>query len=421
MKYFDNEIEQCVLGCMIIDPSVIPNITNAVQETDFWNEFNRELYRAILNLVSAKKTPDIVTLNSETGSKDPVYVASITDIVPTAANWKYYTDKMKRLSMARDFSILLEECKLFDPENIETMLAKFTSESAKIAESSGGSDVRSARDFVLPMIESVEDAIKHRGTISGLDTGLNNLNDILDGIQSEYIVLGARASIGKTALAINIAKNMARKNIKVGYFSLEMSGKALMMRILSDLTGIEARALRNGFLSDSNAKRVCSIGLEMSNFPLYIVDNIRGDFDKILAKSRFMVRCLGVKILFIDHASLIRYSDQRMKRYEQFTCISNELQALQRELNIPIVVLAQLGRESEGKVPTLADLRESGSFEQDADTVVLLHRERAKEKEQTNIETDAIVAKNRNGACGRAELIFMPQYIRFVDKAKDQR
>jgi replicative DNA helicase len=269
--------------------------------------------------------------------------------------------------------------------------------------------------MMLGVINKLEKAVRFRGAISGIDTGFSDLNNVLDGIQNEYIILGARASIGKTALAVNIAKNMVRKNIPVGYFSLEMSGESLMMRMLSDETTVQARILRSGMIGDSQLKSINNKGCDMAEYPLYVMDKTRGELTKIISKSRYMVRVMGVKCLFIDHASLIRHPDRKMKRYEQFSEISNEIQALQRELNVPIILLAQLGRESEGKNPTLADLRESGGFEQDADTVMLMHRERKLPEGARFIETDIDIAKNRNGACGVVKLLFFPEYIRFAN------
>ncbi|OPZ41327.1 MAG: Replicative DNA helicase [Bacteroidetes bacterium ADurb.BinA104] len=366
-----------------------------------------------------KREINIVTLNAETGSKFPADIAMLTDVIPSGANWAYYADRVKKLAQLRAFGELSERMHEVNIENIGEKLNEFSSTATMIAQSIGG-NVKSARDFLLPMLESIEEAVRRKTEYSGYDTGLSSLNDVVDGLQKEYIIIGARASIGKTALGINIARALVRKGVKVGIFSLEMSGKALMLRMLSDICNLQAGMMKNGMFRTGGMEKINTQGLEMADWPLYLVDDTRGEFDKIIAKTRYMVRVLGVQVIIIDHASLMKFRDRRLQRYEQFSEMSNELQNLQRELNIPIVVMAQLGRDAEGKRPTIADLRESGAFEQDADQIWILHRERAQSADETSIPTELIVAKNRNGACGKVDLYFQPQFIRFVDKARER-
>jgi len=417
MRFTDYEMEKAVLGCMIADRSVIPNIVRAVSEADFSLPFNRELFRKIIEISGRGTQLDVITLNAETGNKDPAYVASITDTVPSGANFAFYCEKVKRLAMTRALYNLLEESRKATPENVDQVLGNIIASAAEIAEEGSGEDIKTARDYIIPMIKDIENAVKNRSALSGYDTGFENINAITSGIQNEYIVIGARASVGKTALGMNMTRTLARNGIATAYFSLEMSSKALLMRMVSDLSTVQAGSLRGGFVSEEQLARISGQMEHMAEYKIYPVDNTRGRFDKILSMSRYMVRCLGVKVIFIDHASLMKFRDRKIQRHEQFSEMSNELQNLQRELDVPIILLAQLGRDSEGRRPTLADLRESGGFEQDADQVWLMFRERAKNAEQTNIETEVNIAKNRNGACGTAELLFQPHFVRFVDKA----
>ena len=420
MKFTDYEMERAVLGCMLADRSVIPNIVRAVSEADFSVPFNRELFRKIIEISGRGAHLDEITLNAETGNKDPTYVASIADTVPSGANFAFYCEKVKRLSMTRALYKLLEESRKATPDTVEQVLGNLIASAAEIAEEGGGDDIKTARDYILPMITDIENAVKTRAALSGYDTGFANINEITSGLQSEYIVIGARASVGKTAIGLNMARSLARNGIPTAYFSLEMSSKALLMRMVSDLSTVQAGALRGGFVSEEQLVKIAGQMEHMAEYKIYPVDNTRGRFDKIISMSRYMVRCLGVKVIFIDHASLMKYRDRKIQRHEQFSEMSNELQNLQRELDVPLVLLAQLGRESEGRRPTLADLRESGGFEQDADQVWLMYRERAKEASDTNIPTEVNIAKNRNGACGTAHLLFQPHFVRFVDKAPER-
>ena len=246
------------------------------------------------------------------------------------------------------------------------------------------------------------------------------MNNILDGLQNEYIILGARASVGKSALSMNIAREIAKNGKKVAYFSLEMSAEMLTRRLISDVGSIPAGVFKSGLLTERDVQKIDEASQKIYELPLYILDKTRGRFDKIVAQCRYLVRSLGVEVIFIDHASLIKHSNFAMKRHEQYSQISNEIQSLQRELNVPIVLVAQLGRGAEGEMPTLSDLRESGTFEQDADCVILLHRSRAVEKSDNSIPTLAYVAKNRNGACGYARLLFQPFYSRFVSISENE-
>lgn len=419
MKNVDTDMERSVLASMILSPEYIPNIVHAVSESDFYSQKHKEIYRAIIRMADNKREINIVTLNAETDSKFPADVATLTDVIPSGANWAYYSDRVKRLSQLRAFRELSEKIGDVNIENIGEKLNEFSSTATIIAQSVGG-NIKSARDFLIPMLDSIEEAVRRKTQYSGYDTGLSSLNDVVDGLQKEYIIIGARASIGKTALGINLARALVRKGVKVGIFSLEMSGKALLLRMLSDICNLQAGMMKNGLFRDGGMQKINSQGLEMADWPLYLVDDTRGEFDKIIAKTRYMVRVLGVQVIIIDHASLMKFRDRRLQRYEQFSEMSNELQNLQRELGIPIVVMAQLGRDAEGKRPTIADLRESGAFEQDADQIWILHRERAQSADETSIPTELIVAKNRNGACGKVDLFFQPQFIRFVDKAREK-
>lgn len=418
-KNANEETERCVLASMLLSREYIPNITAVVSEGDFFFPKYRDIFRAIMRMYETQKELNLVTLNMETEGRYPVDVATLSDVVPSGANWEFYTGQVKRLAQVREFRELLDEGSDVNTENIDSVLAKFSARSAEIGEASGG-QIKTARDFILPMITQIENAMHRKTEYSGYDIGIDSVNRLVDGLQKEYIVLGARASIGKTAGAINIARALVRNRIPTGIFSLEMSGKSLLMRMMSDVCNVQATMLKNGMIRPESFKRINDAGIEMADWPLYIIDDTRGQFERIVAKTRYMVRCLGVKVIMIDHASLMRYQDRRLPRHEQHAEMSNAIQNLQRELDIPIIVLAQLVRDAEGKKPTLADLRESGAYEQDADQVWMLHRDRAIDANDTCIPTDWIVPKNRNGACGQVEVYFQPQFVRFVDKAKEE-
>jgi replicative DNA helicase len=421
MKLYDPELETAILAIMVIDASVIPNITREVQESDFFDQFNREVFRTILAL-NAKGCVDIVSLTRETGMKNPAYIASLTDTMASSANWQYYTHKVKQLSMYRGFMAIIEESKNTTPDTIEADLDDFIRRATKLSDISGGSNIKSAKELIPTMIETIETAYKNKGALIGLDTGLTGLNDKLDGFQSEYIILAARPSIGKTACAVNMMVREARKGVPVGFVSAEMKDAKIMMRMISDMTGINSRSIKNGLLKQANFTQITDCMGMMANtesFPFYIDDSSR-KLEQVVSTCRIMVRMLGVKILYIDHAGMITVEGD-LPAWEKESKKSKTLKALQKELNVPLILLSQVGRQTEQKPPTLADLRGSGSYEEDADTVLFLHRERLESVNDEPIPAELNVAKARDGEIGIVDLLFFPKVTRFVDKSRENR
>jgi replicative DNA helicase len=236
-------------------------------------------------------------------------------------------------------------------------------------------------------------------------------------------VIGARPSVGKTALALTMAANMAIHNkFPVGFFTLEMSSMALMQRMLASEARIRSNSLRSGFLKPSDFHKLTEAASKIYEAPLYIEDTPSLRLLDLRALARRMRHQFNVSIIFIDYLTLITSENRELARHEQIAEISRSLKALARELDIPVVALSQVRRESEGKQPNLADLRESGSIEQDADVVIFLHRERLSADDQEelprNIETDLIVAKQRNGPVGSMKIAFIPEYTKFENMVK---
>lgn len=419
MNFFDNEIERAVLSCMIMNNEIIPNITSEINETDFYSQANKDVFQTIKKLYGEGNDINILSLTSYHKEYREL-IMTLTDNIPSSANWEFYTNKIKSYSSLRSLYLAIEEAKDANEFTVYEKVHSLQANLSLINESQGAKDIVSVGECVIPVVEQLEQRIQNKSPFSGLDVGIDNLNDILDGLQNEYTLLGARASIGKSALAMNMARHIASKGKKVAYFSLEMSAESLTRRLISDIGGVNSRVFKSGLLTERDMQKINEANEKIHDMPLYILDKTRGRFDKIVAQCRYLVRSLGVEVIFIDHASLIKYSNTSLQRHEQYSQISNEIQSLQRELNVPIVLVAQLGRGAEGEMPTLSDLRESGTFEQDADCVILLHRSRAVEKSNNSIPTLAYVAKNRNGACGYARLLFQPFYSRFVSISENE-
>lgn len=419
MNFFDNEIERAVLSCMIMNNEIIPNITSEINETDFYSQANKDVFQTIKKFYGEGNDINILSLTSYHKEYREL-IMTLTDNIPSSANWEFYTNKIKSYSSLRSLYIAIEEAKDANEFTVYEKVHSLQASLSLINESQGAKDIVSVGECVIPVVEQLEQRIQNKSPFSGLDVGIDNLNDILDGLQNEYTLLGARASIGKSALAMNMARHIASKGKKVAYFSLEMSAESLTRRLISDIGGVNSRVFKSGLLTERDMQKINEANEKIHDMPLYILDKTRGRFDKIVAQCRYLVRSLGVEVIFIDHASLIKYSNTSLQRHEQYSQISNEIQSLQRELNVPIVLVAQLTRGAEGEMPKVSDLRESGAFEQDADCVILLHRSREVDKSNNSIPTLAYVAKNRNGACGYARLLFQPFYTRFVSISENE-
>lgn len=419
MNFFDNEIERAVLSCMIMNNEIIPNITSEINETDFYSQANKDVFQTIKKFYGEGNDINILSLTSYHKEYREL-IMTLTDNIPSSANWEFYTNKIKSYSSLRSLYLAIEEARGANEFTVYEKVHSLQASLSLINESQGAKDIVSVGECVIPVVEQLEQRIQNKSPFSGLDVGIDNLNDILDGLQNEYTLLGARASIGKSALAMNMARHIASKGKKVAYFSLEMSAESLTRRLISDIGGVNSRVFKSGLLTERDMQKINEANEKIHDMPLYILDKTRGRFDKIVAQCRYLVRSLGVEVIFIDHASLIKYSNTSLQRHEQYSQISNEIQSLQRELNVPIVLVAQLTRGAEGEMPKVSDLRESGAFEQDADCVILLHRSREVDKSNNSIPTLAYVAKNRNGACGYARLLFQPFYTRFVSISENE-
>ncbi len=283
-----------------------------------------------------------------------------------------------------------------------------------------------ADTIVTETVNVIEKLFHAGGDYTGVPTGFPELDQFTSGFQdSEYIVIGARPSVGKTALALTMASYMAvHKKIPVGFFTLEMSGKSLMQRLLSAEAKIDSSRIRNGMLKHSDFSKLTEAAGRLYEAPLFIEDTPNIKLLELRAQARRMRKNENIRAIFIDYIGLIE-SDSRnnIPRHEQVAEVSRSLKSLARELDIPIIALSQVGRQSEGKEPTLADLRESGSIEQDADVVMFIHKQRETDKDlehnsKTTIETDLILAKQRNGPVGTCKLVFIPKFTRFESLAK---
>lgn len=429
------EAETATLGAILLDSAVLPRVMGFLRPDDFYRKANGLVFEAILSLSDRGEPIDLITLTDElqhTGILERVggaaYISSLTTVVPTSANVEYYARIVRETSIRRHLvrlaAEITEQC--YD-ETLPTRTVLEESERRifELAENQQTQSFQSAGEVVKRTIDAIEKAYHNQEDYTGVPVGFPSLDNMTSGFQaSEFIILGARPSVGKTALALTMAANIAvRKKIPVGFFTLEMSDMALMQRLVASEAKIGSQVIRTGMLKPSDFASLTNAAGRIYEAPLWIADTPGMRLLDLRAQARRMVSQHGVKIVFVDYLTLITNEKADLPRHEQIAEISRSLKALARELNVPIVALSQVTRDTEGKRPMLSNLRESGSIEQDADVVLFLHRERKLEQESTEnipvVETELIIAKQRNGPVGTVRLAFVPRFTKFESLADD--
>ncbi len=435
----NDEAEKATLGALLLssDTEALSTVLQYIREEDFYKNAHRRIFHSIVSLFERGESVDLITLVSELKSQGDLegvggaaYISSLTSAVPSAANVEYYAKLVQETSIRRRLIRISAEITqdAYDAGND----SRLTVEEAerKIFEITDkqqtGAFVR-AREIIGKTIEAIERLYHTQDSYTGIPSGFPDLDNMLSGFQnSEFIVIGARPSVGKTALAMSMAANISiRQNRPVGFFTLEMARMALMQRLVASEARIGSHVIRTGMLKPVDFNNLTTAAGLIYDAPLYISDSPNMKLLDLRAQARRMRSHHKVEIIFIDYLTLVQAENQELPRHEQIAEISRSLKALARELDIPVVALSQVRRETEGKTPTLADIRESGSIEQDADVVMFLHRERGTEREnmdiQSQIETQLVVAKQRNGPVGTIKIAFIPQYTRFESLAENVR
>jgi replicative DNA helicase len=431
------DAEQACLGALLIDPDCLGTVVRYIRAEDFYQNSHVEIFSSIVSLNEKGQKADIITLTEEmrlSGSLDkaggPGYIANLTSMTPSSANVEYYAKILQEMSIRRNLIKLsgLVTSRAYD-ETSETglILDEIQSRIFDITQSKKTATYHSIRDLIPEVITKIEQLSNNPNAFSGIPSGLTDLDAMTSGFQdSEFIVIGARPSVGKTALALTTASHIAIDlRIPAAFFSLEMSEHALMNRIISAEARVAGEKIRTGRLSSADLNDLMDAAGRIYEAPLYIVDMPNMKLLELRTMARRLVLEREVKIIFIDYITLITHENSDLPRWEQISSISRSLKSLARELQIPIVALSQLKREAEGKQPNLADVRESGSIEQDADLILFLHRERELNKtadqRSEQIETELIVAKQRNGPIGKANVWFKPNLAKFVNMERHDR
>jgi len=439
----DDELEQAALGSMLADSEAVSAaIQFHLNFNDFYSRANSRICEAIMSLDSKGLRPDIQTVVQELkqmGKLDEAggasYVSSLTTVIPSSANIEYYAQMVKNYSVKRALLSAASEIgvQVYDESKEAAEILETVQKTIfKLSDERQVFTSRKISEVLKETIVILDNVMKSKNPITGISTGFEKLDQLTSGFQrEEFIVIGARPSVGKTALALNMASNIAfHQKIPTAFFSLEMSNIALVQRIISSEAKVQAQNLRTGFLSTGDYKKIIDVMSLLYEGPFYIVDIPNMDLLSLRTQARKLCSQQNIEIIFVDYLGLIASDEKsKLQRFEQISNISRALKSLARELHIPIVVLCQLNRDAQWEIPTLANLRDSGSIEQDADLVLFLNREQPKknkkDKEEEKpvsidrIPTDLIIAKQRNGPTGVVKLEMNAKYAKFEPPEKE--
>jgi len=431
------EAEISLLGSMLIDPQVIGDVLQVIRTgDDFFKPAHTIIFDALVGLYDRHAAADIVQLNQallDAGALETVggldYLARLAEAVPTATNATHYARLVREKSMVRRLisaaGDILQEA--YDrPDDVRMVLEEAERRIFQIVEHSDQSKAETIHSLMMQMMGMLE--AQDGRPISGVKTGFHDLDEMTGGLQhGDMIILAARPSMGKTALALNIAEQVALSNVPVGVFSLEMSKQQLVQRVLAARAGIDAHRLRRNLLRKDEHTALMTACDQMFDAPLYIDDTPGLTLLQLRAKARRLQQKHQIKFLVIDYLQLMVSGRKAESRQVEVSEISRGVKAMARELEVPVLCLSQLNRSPEERTnrkPMMSDLRESGSIEQDADVVALLHREDYYHKDDPDWEADnpdkagvaeLILAKQRNGPTGVVKMAWVASSMRFRD------
>ena len=436
------EAEQALLGSIIVSPDAFDKIGGMISAEDFYVEEHKHIYSALLKMYSQNKTIDAVTLVNclvENGDRDEAggvqYITLITESVPSAANVKDYAKIVKDKSTLRKLINVCNEINedAYNESDVRNVVDSAEQKIFDISHNNDTKEFRHIRDVLQNVYRDIEQLSENKGAISGAKTGFSALDRMLVQMgKGDLIILGARPGMGKTSFALNIATNVAKHTKKsVAIFSLEMSGEQLVTRIISSEAMVDSHSLRTGQLANEDWDNIADVISSLSGCEIYIDDTSAITTTEMKSKLR---RLPNLGLVVIDYIGLMQTTSNSDNRAQQVGEISRNLKIMAKDFGIPFIVCAQLNRGTEsrpgaGKRPTLADLRDSGSIEQDADIVLFLYRdeyykdisgaEASPESADTANTAEVIVAKNRHGSVGNVKMGWIGQFTKFRTLEED--
>ena len=423
------EAERSVLGAMLLDRDAIPRVFELIQESAFYLESHRRIFRAILDLFDRNEPVDYVTLTdllARTGDLEAIGGAEtltrLTDAVPTSAHAEHYARIVREKHTLRNLIRVSTEtvARCYTGEVLaDDLLDEAEKRIFDISQSRQRGSTLRIKDVIHDAMEMVENLSRHETHVTGVSSGFPDLDEKTSGWQpGELIILAARPSMGKTALCLNLAANAAiEAKVPVAIFSLEMSAESLVTRMLCGEARVNIQSVRSGRLGEGDLGHLSMAAGRLFDAAVFIDDSPSLNVLEIRSKARRLRAEHGIGMIIVDYVQMMSSVGRQDNRQQEIAVISRSLKALAKELRVPVIVLSQLSRAPEARGdrrPQLSDLRESGAIEQDADVVLFIYRDAYYEKEKRDDKTaELIIAKQRNGPTGTINLIFNQQYTRF--------
>lgn len=439
------DAERSVLGAMLQDSGAMSSALEMLTADDFYTPTHREIFDAAKTLSANSMAVDLVTMDAELSRRGSLpgiggieYLIDLTQFVPTTVNVRYYIRivqekaTLRRLIGAAGEISKASYAQEMDVPEVLSLSEKLIFDI--VMQRTGGEDLQHIKEVLSSTYSQMEEYARLKGGVSGVPTGFYALDDMLTGLHGgELVLVGARPSMGKTSFAINILANAARKGKKIAFFSLEMPREQIAMRILCGEARVNLQSVRKGQLRDDDWMKLARVLAPLANTEIYIDDTSGLTPGQIRSRCRRLMMDHGLDMIMVDYLQLMGSDKRAESRQVEVAEISRSLKAIARELNVPLVALAQLSRANEKRGgnlrPMLSDLRDSGSIEQDADVVMFLHRSayyaNLSNKDQPEAETapdntaEVIIAKQRNGPVGTIKLAWLGEYTLFDNLAKE--
>ncbi len=424
------EAEEAVLGSLLIDPEALFRVAPFLKANDFYIQKNAWIYEAILALHERREPTDFVTICDELERREQLkeigggaYITQLINAVPSAIHVESYGHIVEQAAIRRrliNAASQIAQLAYQEAEEIDLTVDQAEQVLFSVSQRRITRDLTPIQEVIRSYYDRIEYLYAHQGEPLGVPTGYVDIDRMLGGLQrSDFIIIAARPSVGKTSLCLSIARNAARYNQHVAVFSLEMSKEQIVQRIVSAETGIDTQRLRMGNLHDNEWPLFVEATGKLADLPIYIDDTPAISVLQLRTKARRLHSEHGLDLIFVDYLQLMSGDVHSENRVQEVSYISRSLKAIARELDVPVVAASQLSRAVEqrtDKRPILADLRESGSLEQDADIVMFIYRDELyhPDTERPNI-ADVIIAKHRNGPTGNIQLFFRKRLAQFLD------
>ncbi len=429
------DAEQSVLGAMLIDREAVFRVMKTLQPEDFYRDGHRIIFEACLLLNESGNPVDLITVSEQLRQQGTLekaggvaYLASLAEMVPTSANVEFYARIVEEKALLRtliNLSTRIAGMGYDEGEEPEKLIAEAERMLMELGSRRVAGAFSSIKDILLETFSRLEFLYNNRGSITGVPTSFGDLDRLCSGLQpSDFVILAGRPSMGKTSLGLCIAYNAALKHsIPVAIFSLEMSREQLAQRILCAEARVDQHRIRSGDLDEEDWQKLHETAGLLAKAPIYIDDTAAISIRQLRSKARQLKAEKGLGLIVIDYLQMMSGGRRSENRQQEISEISRSLKGLAKELNIPVLALAQLSRSVEqrpSKRPVMSDLRESGSLEQDADLIMFIYRDEYynPESEKKGI-AEIIISKHRNGPVGSVELVFLKELTKFVPYLKD--